>query len=145
MREGFEDVKPFAEANGLTKAIDPGMLGMIVDMQKTILERFYKVDELTLDQRDARTHEFLTAIVAEVGEIYNGENLPDKKGAYAIKWKSWKTQSDNGDPEYVKTELIDILHFTIELLILWGCDSKEIFARYMNKARENHTRYDNKY
>jgi hypothetical protein len=121
------------------------MLQMLVTVQTSILERFYNIKGMTPDERDKWTHQFLTAVTAETGEILNGENKDGFKGLWAIKWKSWKKDQENGDPEYVKTELIDIMLFTMEMLILWGCDAKEIFGRYMAKAKENHQRYDNNY
>lgn len=63
------------------------------------------------------------------------------KGQGAIRWKSWKKNVQPPDSDYVKTELIDILHFTLEMLLIWGADAEEIYRRYVGKNQENLARY----
>lgn len=120
-------------------------LEAVVDLQRVILERFHRLETMTVEDKEKATLEYLTAIVAEVGEILNGDDIHGVKGQGAIRWKSWKKTVQPADPEYVKTELIDILHFTLEMLLIWGCDADEIYRRYVGKNQENLARYKGGY
>jgi NTP pyrophosphatase (non-canonical NTP hydrolase) len=113
----------------------------IVAKQLIIANKWHDVADMDQMAKEKATLEYLTAIVAEVGEILNGDDIHGVKGEGAIRWKSWKKQVAPADPDYVKTELIDILHFTFEMLIIWGCDAEEIHRRYVGKNRENLARY----
>jgi NTP pyrophosphatase (non-canonical NTP hydrolase) len=123
----------------------------IVTKQKEIMARFFDADTMTLEQKEVKAQELLLAIMAEIGEVLNGqhdgENVESgKKGSGgAIRWKSWKTNVQPPDLNYVKSEVTDILFFTLELLILFGADANEIFERYMAKHKVNIKRYDNGY
>ena len=120
-------------------------LEAIVDLQRVIAERFHRLDTMTVEEKEKATAEYLTAIIAEVGEILNGDDINGVKGQGAIRWKSWKKTVQPADPNYVKTELIDILHFTLEMLLIWGCDAEEIYRRYVGKNRVNLARYRDGY
>ena len=120
-------------------------LNDIVDLQRMIAIKFHALESMTVEEKERATFEYLTAIVAEVGEILNGDDINGIKGQGAIRWKSWKKTVQPPDPNYVKTELIDILHFTLEMLLIWGCDAEEIYKRYVGKNQENLARYKNGY
>ena len=125
-------------------------LDEIVAKQKVIVDRWMDLQKMDTPDKEKKTQEFLLAIIAEVGEILNGESDGEHvksgiKGSGAIRWKSWKTQQGEPNPDYIKTELIDVLHFVLELLIIWGADADEIYNRYMNKNKENIKRYDSGY
>jgi hypothetical protein len=117
----------------------------IVAKQLVIANKWHDVTKMDQAAKEKATHEYLTAVIAEVGEILNGDDISGIKGQGAIRWKSWKKNVQPADPVYVKTELIDILHFTLEMLIIWGCDAEEIHWRYVDKQQENLARYKNGY
>lgn len=125
-------------------------LAIVVAKQKAIVDRWMDLQKMTTEDKEKKTQEFLLAIMAEIGEILNGETDGEHvksgiKGSGAIRWKSWKTQQGEPNPDYIKTELIDILHFVLELLIIWGANDQEIFDRYVGKNAENMKRYDSGY
>jgi NTP pyrophosphatase (non-canonical NTP hydrolase) len=125
-------------------------LAEIVAKQKAIEDRFMDLENMTLEDRNSKSQEMLLAIIAEVGEILNGESDAENadstiKGKNGLKWKSWKTQQGDPDPEYIKTELSDILHFTLALMLIWKMDANEIYEKYMNKNKVNIKRYDSGY
>lgn len=117
----------------------------IVARQLVIANKWHDVAGMSQIDKEKATLEYLTAIVAEVGEILNGDDINGIKGQGAIRWKSWKKNVAPADPDYVKTELIDILHFALEMLLIWGCDAEEIHRRYVGKNQENLTRYSSGY
>jgi hypothetical protein len=114
-------------------------LQQIVELQKSIMKRFYDVDRLTMEQKCQETLRFLTAVQCEVVEILHED------GGIVKYWKNWKKSAKEPDTEYVLRELIDILHFTLEMLILWGATPEKIYDVYVDKNKENHARYDGKY
>jgi hypothetical protein len=124
-------------------------LAYIVAKQKEIVDRWMDLKTMSVEDKEKKTQEFLLAITAEIGEILNGESdgehVGATKGQGAIRWKSWKTQTTPPNPDYIKTELIDILHFTLELLLIWGADADEIYSRYVGKNAENQKRYKDGY
>lgn len=118
----------------------------IVNLQRMILTKFHPLPHnMTTEEKEKATAEYLQAIVAEVGEILNGDDITGVKGKGAIRWKSWKKNNQPPDPDYIKTELIDILHFTLEMLLIWGADADEIHKRYVSKNQENLARYNSGY
>jgi len=121
------------------------MLTKIVAMQKSIMNRFYNLETMSIEEKERRTEKFMLAAFAELGEVLNGDDIRGIKGEGALRWKDWKTNQPPTNPDYVKNELIDVMLFTIEMLIIWGADHKEIFERYMSKVDVNHKRYDNGY
>jgi len=56
-------------------------------------------------------------------------------------WK--KNQHEN--TEKFKEEIIDIIHFVLNLCIVSGMKPDEIFEKYMNKNKENGERKENGY
>lgn len=70
------------------------------------------------------------AINVEVAELLN-----------EINYKWWKNRKEI-DLEAVKEELVDILHFLISMCIKTGMTADELYARYMDKNKENHRRQD---
>jgi NTP pyrophosphatase (non-canonical NTP hydrolase) len=121
------------------------MLTKIVAMQKSIMDRFYNLENMSIEEKERRTEKFMLAAFAELGEVLNGDDIRGIKGEGALRWKDWKTNQPPTNPDYIKKELIDVMLFTVEMLILWGANDKEIFERYMSKVDENHKRYSNGY
>lgn len=56
-------------------------------------------------------------------------------------WK--KGQQANNDN--FKKEIIDLMHFVINLALVSGMDSTEFYERYLNKNKENFVRQDTNY
>ena len=56
-------------------------------------------------------------------------------------WK--KNQIFNED--LFKEELVDMLHFFVNLCLVVNMSPDELFNRYCNKNKENHTRQENNY
>lgn len=83
---------------------------------------------------EEQTQKMLFAICCELGEI--GDE---------INWKPWKKTVKVINLVTLRTELIDVLHFALELCIMWGLDADTIFEIYKDKMQENHERQDRGY
>jgi len=75
-----------------------------------------------------------TAINCEVTELLD-----------ALPWKPWKKSYTEIDLNNVHIEIVDILHFVIELAIIWGMTSKQLTDLYMKKMQENIDRQNKGY
>lgn len=56
----------------------------------------------------------------------------------------WK-KGQQFNEEKFKEEIIDIIHFVMNLAIISGMSSEEIYNRYLNKNKENHQRQKDGY
>tara|TARA_R100000808_G_C2145575_1_gene153415 strand:+ start:1509 stop:1928 length:420 start_codon:yes stop_codon:yes gene_type:complete len=100
----------------------------ICETQKVFAERFFgELDQLHPHAKEKITKEMMIAILDECSEILNWTN-----------WKYWKTPAANlPDVHEIRYEIIDLLHFVLELALVWGLDAKSIKTIYMSKMEEN--------
>ena len=68
------------------------------------------------------------AMISELSELIDEVNF---------KW--WKAKKPV-EPERVKEELVDILHFFVSMCLKSGMNADELHARYLRKNRENFDR-----
>ena len=101
-----------------------------------IYEKINKNDSMKqqyINQMILALHEEAVEIMRETA-YKNPEYMP-------FGWK--KGQQFNN--EKFKEEIIDIIHFVMNLCIISGMDSDEIYNRYLNKNKENFIRQDDNY
>lgn len=86
------------------------------------------MQDMNFKEKGQVTKEFTTAIMCELGELLD-----------EVDWKSWQksTNSNSHTMTNIKEELVDILHFWLDLCILWNFDADEMFKAYMEKNKEN--------
>ena len=152
-----------AYVSAITKGIDP--LQVMLDMQKSLQVRLandrdycYHPDKLATagdvvgwmrEQKDCIDDEF-RELLTSLGEMSKGE-----KDASAV-WKKWKARYpeaqskriDEMSPEdqlEIKFEMIDILHFVLNMFQGLGLTAEEIFKLYYLKNAENFARQDRGY
>jgi len=87
--------------------------------------------------------------------IYNKHCLEDELSELLARlpWKKWKKYSCEelknwiSDEQRAETlfELVDGLHFFLNIAIILGFTSEEIFYYYIEKNKENHNRQNNGY
>jgi len=114
-------------------------LEKIFHRQKSLNEKLYGEDvNVILDQRFINLN--IMALYDEVGEVMR-----------ETAWKNpeytpfgWKTQSEL-NIEGFKEELVDTLHFFINLCISAGMGPDELFERYERKNDKNHKRKEDGY
>ena len=140
-------------------------LQVMLDMQKSLQVRLandreycYHPDKLETagdvvswmrEQKDCIDDEF-RELLTSLGGMSNGE-----KAASSV-WKPWKAQHaeyrnrriDELSPEdqlEIKFEMIDILHFVLNMFQGLGLSAEEIFKLYYLKNQHNFERQDNGY
>jgi dimeric dUTPase (all-alpha-NTP-PPase superfamily) len=121
-------------------ASDP--LSVIFHFQNALQERlgtWAKVDSSPA-MRQQFINQMAIAMQEETIEIIR-ETAYKNPDFVPFGWK--KTQL--GDPEKFKEELVDQLHFFVNLCIVAGMGPQELCARYLAKNKINHTRQDNGY
>lgn len=67
------------------------------------------------------------AVISELGELLD-----------EVSFKWWK--DDEVNPEAVKEELVDILHFFISMCIKAGISAEDLYEAYIEKNKENFAR-----
>ena len=102
------------------------------------LEKIFEMQKLLDDDIAARrnldftTEEWMQkevlAILSELSEVLDEVNF---------KW--WKNKKPL-DTDALRGELVDILHFFVSMCIRSGMDADELFARYIEKNKENFDR-----
>lgn len=150
--------------NAIIEGTDP--LQIMLDMQKSLQTRLAKEkpdynmhpDNLATagevvawlrNQKDYIDDEF-RELLTSLGGMSNGE-----KAASAV-WKPWKAQHgelqqtlindlSDADQLEIKFEMIDILHFILNMFQGLGMSAEEIFKLYYLKNAENFARQDRGY
>ena len=87
--------------------------------------------------KEKYTKEFALAIHAEISEMLNRTN-----------WKFWKKTKVDYTEDRIKElhfELIDILHFWVNLCILWDLTPEKLVNLFEEKNKENHNRQNRGY
>ena len=102
------------------------------------LEKIFEIQKLLDDDIAARrnldftTEEWMQkevlAMLSELSEVLDEVNF---------KW--WKNKKPL-DTDALRGELVDILHFFVSMCIRSGMDADELFARYIEKNKENFDR-----
>lgn len=102
------------------------------------LEKIFEMQKLLDDDIAARrnldftTEEWMQkevlAMLSELSEVLDEVNF---------KW--WKNKKPL-DTDALRRELVDILHFFVSMCIRSGMDADELFARYIEKNKENFDR-----
>ncbi|UGO49658.1 dCTPase [Klebsiella phage vB_KaeM_Merci] len=157
--------KAEARYAGIVRKVGGDPLQVMLDMQKSLQVRLandreycYHPDKLETagdvvawmrEQKDCIDDEF-RELLTSLGEMSRGE-----KDASAV-WKKWKARyteaqekriSDMSDKDQleIKFEMIDILHFVLNMFAGLGMDAEEIFKLYYLKNAENFERQNNGY
>lgn len=91
--------------------------------------RTRKLDQVNDDQWMQR---YMMAMFVEMAELMDETNY---------KW--WKNPKEV-DKDALKEELVDILHFFVSLCIRSGMNAQDLYARYLEKNKENILRQQGK-
>ena len=102
------------------------------------LEKIFEMQKLLDDDIAARrnldftTEEWMQkevlAMLSELSEVLDEVNF------------KWRKNKKPLDTDALRGELVDILHFFVSMCIRSGMDADELFARYIEKNKENFDR-----
>lgn len=123
------------------------MLQMIFSRQKHLMEKYHHIEKkngllqtedcpVNIDDNkgQARLKDFSWRITEELGEAMN-----------CLKNKPWKQTHMATDETHYREELIDALHFFVELFILSGMSAEDVYSMYCKKNKVNQFRQRSKY
>jgi hypothetical protein len=105
------------------------MLHRMFELQEQFGSKFIPFQNSTVQEKEKWTKELIVCCMDELTEILNCTNHRHwKKPVYPL-------------PELeLKYELIDLWHFVMSLMILWGIKPQDLYTMYLAKNRENHNR-----
>ena len=107
-------------------------LDTIFQMQKALNDEITTTRHLEHITDEVWQQKLTLAMLSELSELLDGVNF---------KW--WKN-SKPIDSEYVKEEIVDILHFFVSMALRAGMDAEELYRRYLAKNQENFDRQHGK-
>lgn len=110
----------------------------IFKKQEELQSRFLDVEEIPYNQEYININ--ILACLDELSEVLRETQWKNPK---YIKY-GWKKTQEFNLLNY-KKELIDLLHFYINLCLSAGIDANELFDMYIQKNKENHGRQNNDY
>lgn len=111
------------------------MLSEIFERQRELQTRSFGVDPSTLNENE-RVRYVIDMNMALQDELH--EALGE------IGWKPWATSRHFNRDAYVG-ELIDALHFLVNLFLVAGADADEVHKLYLAKANKNARRQQDGY
>jgi dimeric dUTPase (all-alpha-NTP-PPase superfamily) len=85
------------------------------------------------------------AIMRKTFEIVHALNAEVVEFMQELNWKSWKKTTKAINKDFIQLELVDALHFLLELMIIWGMDASKIYTLYKEKMDENIKRQESGY
>lgn len=102
-------------------------LQMILDRQRDLQKKHYGVDVATLSEEDRAQYirDMSLALTDELHEALN-----------EVGWKPWATSRHINRQAYLG-ELIDVLHFWCNLVLVANTTEKELLDMYFAKAEKN--------
>lgn len=111
-------------------------LDQIYKLQRQLLELFgHNFDSLEGIQKVKDIKDIILSMTNELHEVLN-----------LFPWKSWKTYSEehyNLNLPFIKEEIVDALHFFINLCLVMNISSDELFDEFVKKNNKNIERIKN--
>jgi len=106
----------------------------IFNRQLNFTKNFFDLDKLRMDTeyRQESTRSIMLLLYPELGEILN-----------AINYKAHRKRRDVNE-EHVKEEIVDSFKYLLNLMIIWGIDSQELFELFSAKSKIVEDRYREK-
>ena len=103
-------------------------LDTIFEMQKALNDDIVRVRHLEDITPDQWQQKLTLAMLSEMAEALDGTDF---------KW--WKNPKEK-DPDYLKEEIVDMLHFLVSMALRAGMSAQEMYERYLAKNKENFDR-----
>ena len=103
-------------------------LDTIFEMQQALNDDIVRVRHLEDITPDQWQQKLTLALLSEMAEALEGTDF---------KW--WKNPKEK-DPDYLKEEIVDMLHFLVSMALRAGMSAEEMYQRYLAKNKENFDR-----
>lgn len=114
-------------------------LNEMFEKQKTLQERLgYNFETMTEEERTKYMKDNIWYVITELDEAFR--EMP-----FGKPWKKYDSFDRAVHNENLKEELIDALHFFINILLAANLTPEEIYKIYCYKNNINHERQDNNY
>lgn len=110
-------------------------LEVLFDCQKKLQKLFIEEENLlSIEEKTDQVKETILSLQNELHEILQ-----------LFPWKKWKNYSDNEfvNVKKLREEIADVLHFFINLCLVCGIDSHELFNSFIHKNLKNIKRIEN--
>ena len=101
-------------------------------IQQLLNERIRDKRGLTGVSAEEWMQKYTLAMLSEMAELLDEVNF---------KW--WKNKKP-ANPDALKEELVDILHFFLSMCLMAGMDAEEMYSIYLRKNQENIDRQEGK-
>lgn len=106
---------------------EPNPLSDIFDRQKNFMVLLgHDPETMSVAEKTQHTIVLVVAAVVELAEFLQELN-----------WKPWKRTQKIVDETKVFEEIIDVLHFVVELMVLWGLTAQSTYDAYVAKMDIN--------
>ena len=117
-------------------------LDKIFKLQNDLQKKMPGVDKVLDDPSYTQMYinEMILAMLDELGEVLR-ETAWKNPDLVPYGWKKHQKY----DKEKFKEELVDLLHFFVNLCLVSGMNSEELYARYCGKREENISRQERGY
>lgn len=125
------------------------MLGGIFEVQSKFMEEL-GIPCLHLEQRgepnaNLGITEFVKMLTSFTQTCTTALGCETTELLDALPWKPWKKSYEKVDLNNVHIEIVDMMHFLVEIALIWGLDSKALYTLYMKKMQENIDRQNKGY
>lgn len=111
------------------------MLELIFERQSLLQRESFGIDPFRMDE-ETRSQYIRDMVLAATDELHEALNEAG--------WKPWATSRHLNREAFIG-ELVDVLHFVVNLALVAGCTAEEFQDRYMEKADRNKLRQDRGY
>ena len=102
------------------------LLNEMFEQQKEFAKQFTDFDNMTDDERDIATKEYVMCIIEECIELLR-----------CIKHKHWRKNEKSKGIKSIKEELADITAFFINLALTHNVDAEELAHNHLDKVKTN--------
>jgi dimeric dUTPase (all-alpha-NTP-PPase superfamily) len=77
--------------------------------------------------------------------VYMNQEVAEVMKEIEPEWKNWKSQAKFGDIEAIREEVVDVLHFAINMALACGMDPDVLYDRFVRKNSVNFLRANSSY
>ena len=104
-------------------------LEIIFALQADFAKKWIDFKNKDIHYREERTQAMILALIEETIELKRNLNL-----------KEWRKKKKKVDINKVREELVDMIHFTVNIALIWGLTPTSLFEAFIDKQKKNRIR-----